>query len=510
MLRLLPALLALLFALGLTAPAQGLLHVPAGFPTIQSAVDAALPGETVVVAPGVYAQNPVVMKPITVRSSGGASVTLITDSGEPTANFKAGAGAMIEGFSMVGGRGVAGIAPVAFRRCVVRDAVDTGLTLTQAALGDLAVVESCVICDNQGADGADGISGGATPCTGQAPEVGRPGGLLVVGTPCVLLNTMITRNVGGDAGASSMSPTCPDTVFGGAGAVEIALSETKFYNCTIANNVGGNGTNDSGPLDVVSGHALLFTVADVLLQSSIVTDNTLPVIRGLDSFLLPSVLECSASNIRPAVVQGFQCIEADPLFVDPQNGDYRLSAGSPCIDTGIQAYGNVIVEDAEGNPRLMGLGVDMGADEFVTSRPGTMDGFTLTTSLSGRGEDLDAKVARAGDQLLAEIAMSPGVFHAAPVLLSQAFVKGAGPVASVIPELHVDLAAAVVLFDGNALSASQPGFAAVGTQPFRFGPIAIPPGLAGLVLRLQSVIIDPAAQNGVFAATRAIDHHFVD
>ena len=27
-------------------------------------------------------------------------------------------------------------------------------------------------------------------------------------------------------------------------------------------------------------------------------------------------------------------IDADPLFIDPDNGDYRLSPGSPCIDAG--------------------------------------------------------------------------------------------------------------------------------------------------------------------------------
>ncbi len=70
-------------------------------------------------------------------------------------------------------------------------------------------------------------------------------------------------------------------------------------------------------------------------------------------------------------------IDADPLFVDPNNGDLRLSAGSPCID----AANNIavpagITTDLDGNPRFVddpdtpdtGNGdppiVDMGAYEF--------------------------------------------------------------------------------------------------------------------------------------------------
>ena len=47
-------------------------------------------------------------------------------------------------------------------------------------------------------------------------------------------------------------------------------------------------------------------------------------------------------------------IESDPMFVDPNNGDYRLQNGSPCIDRGlISAAPN---NDINGLIRLVGDG----------------------------------------------------------------------------------------------------------------------------------------------------------
>ena len=56
-------------------------------------------------------------------------------------------------------------------------------------------------------------------------------------------------------------------------------------------------------------------------------------------------------------------IDDDPLFVDPMIGDLHLLPGSPAIDAGDNSAPNLPLTDLDGNPRVIGVAVDMGAYE---------------------------------------------------------------------------------------------------------------------------------------------------
>jgi len=63
-------------------------------------------------------------------------------------------------------------------------------------------------------------------------------------------------------------------------------------------------------------------------------------------------------------------IDTDPLFVEPAAGNFHLSPDSPCIDVGdpnFVPYPGEIDIDIDGEPRVMGGRVDMGADEFTST-----------------------------------------------------------------------------------------------------------------------------------------------
>jgi len=67
----------------------------------------------------------------------------------------------------------------------------------------------------------------------------------------------------------------------------------------------------------------------------------------------------NSSNIA---VKGPNDIVADPQFVNPANGDFRLQADSPGIDKGLKW--NVLTTDFAGNPRPSGTRFDIGAYEY--------------------------------------------------------------------------------------------------------------------------------------------------
>ncbi|MEM7262391.1 MAG: right-handed parallel beta-helix repeat-containing protein, partial [Planctomycetota bacterium] len=116
------------------------IHVPADESTIQGAIDLALPGDVVVVAPGTYFEAlDFAGKAIEVRSSGGAAVTTLDGSSLTVSivTFDSGEGpdSVLDGFTLTQGQGT--VIPGFSRR---------GLAIRIE--NSSPVIRSCVASDN--------------------------------------------------------------------------------------------------------------------------------------------------------------------------------------------------------------------------------------------------------------------------------------------------------------------------------------------------------------------------
>lgn len=100
--------MALLASIQSAAVANGRdLMVPQRYPTIQSALDSAAPGATIVVAPGVYRENLVMRNPVTLQSARGYATTIIDGRGVGPVIVARGTGSesiAIAGFTIRNGR----------------------------------------------------------------------------------------------------------------------------------------------------------------------------------------------------------------------------------------------------------------------------------------------------------------------------------------------------------------------------------------------------------------------
>jgi len=135
----------------------------------------------------------------------------------------------------------------------------------------------------------------------------------------------------------------------GCSALFLDETELTMLNCIIA----GNGDIDGEEAHPIC-HSSPFTDRDATFINCIVSDGN--IIFPSQPLNWVNLSHCDVTGGYP----GEGNIDMDPLFVDSENGNYRLQRGSPCIDSGTDTG---VTMDLDGNPRPIGR-YDMGAYEF--------------------------------------------------------------------------------------------------------------------------------------------------
>lgn len=301
------------------------LHVPADYPTIQAAVDQTAEGDTVLVAPGTYTDcthldgtgtlNCVIIpRRIVLRSSAGRDVTTI-DAGGQGRGVRGDAEAKIEGFTIRGGSAFAGAGVAVGTSTLVLDFTVSACRFidnhSEVYGGGLLMLnhseQASIVEESEFFLNSAGENGAAIYFTywlrvADCVVVGNgPSFSTIHGTPVgmELERTLVAGNQG--RGLSLQS--------GWGSDVSVFASD-----CTITDNAE---------------HAIDSNMALVLTRCIVggtihCTDYSYSTFDFVDQFEGALGGICSVTWNQPN-------LDADPLFCDPENGDYRLQSDSPCL-----------------------------------------------------------------------------------------------------------------------------------------------------------------------------------
>lgn len=189
-----------------------------------------------------------------------------------------------------------------------------------------------------------------------------------------IVNCIFTQNTAARGGAFFTSeysyPVVENCLFLHNIATTNGSALTTLYNFPIVNcTFWGNRGTGSNTSAVYAG-ANYFT-----MRNSIIYGNNGGFDHNGNGAGL-NITNCLIQGQTPAV-DGNIDGNLDPLFRDPDNGDFRLQSNSPLIDQGDNSYVTTTL-DLLGNPRIGNGIVDIGAFEFTppSSLPVTLIHFT--------------------------------------------------------------------------------------------------------------------------------------
>ena len=277
---------------------------------VQSAVNAATSGDTVLVAAGTYIlSSPILItNGITVRSAQGAATTVLNGNHATRCVAINHPAAVLNGFTVTGGLS------------------DTGGGV-YCASG--ALVEACFITGNY-ASAMDSLGGGLFLESGGTAR-----------------SCLVTRNYAGGYSAA-----------GGGVFVRGAI----LLNCTICDN-------DASAILAAGGGVAL--EGNSVVDNCIITGNhrTLANTTSPDNWYVSSGTSDIRHTCAAPLPAGEGNMNTDPGFMSLQDADYRLFPTSACVNSGVHSTWADGAFDLDGEPRTSGSEIDVGCYEYPLDRP---------------------------------------------------------------------------------------------------------------------------------------------
>jgi len=231
---------------------------------------------------------------------------------------------------------------------------------------------------------------------------GRGGGIYNDGSNLTIANCIVyfnqciydgggIFNLGVGHSNNTITPSFPvivnclilDNIARSGGGIYNAVSDAIITNCTFTGNSATDTANGGGG-------GIVDRFSNAVITNCILwgdTDRQFNAEIWIEKSGLTTVNHCDVQGVLLNNITQNGGFSTDPLFIDPDNGDYRLQPGSPCIDAADDtALPAAFTTDANGDPRLSRAHLDLGAFEYQNQAPTPSAGNNQTLSLLHDGD----------------------------------------------------------------------------------------------------------------------------